>query len=84
MSTLRRTTEGNESGLVDCDFFSFWSLVKTEPCVKNTESIGLVKDERRSGKSGVTPSSVVKIEQKYSLNKAAFSTGSVIEVWSAG
>ena len=52
--------------------------------MKKTESIGLVEDGRRSGKSGVTPSSVVKTEKKYSLNKVAFSTGSVIGVWSAG
>ena len=69
---------------MDCDFLSFWSLVKTEPCVKKTESIGVVEDERRLGKSGLTPSSAVNTEQKYSLNKVALSTGSVIGVWLAG
>ena len=69
---------------MDCDFLSFWSLVKTESCVKKTESIGVVKHERRLGKSGVTPSSAVNTEQKYSLNEVALSTGSVIGVWLAG
>ena len=52
--------------------------------MKKTESIGVVEDERRLGKSGLTPSSAVNTEQKYSLNKVALSTGSVIGVWLAG